>query len=104
MATNKNTSKNTAKNTAKGDKTMATKSNEKKAQKTDPKKFAELANIRVPKALRILKSISTLSDKERYEYTDEQTVAILTALKNAVDEVAQCFANGGKKDEETFHI
>lgn len=104
MATNKNTSKNTGKNTAKGDKTMATKSNEKKAQKTEPKKFAELANIRVPKALRILKSISTLADSERYDYTDEQTVAILTALKNAVDEVAQCFENGGKKDEETFRI
>ena len=92
MATNKNTSKNTAKN------------GEKNNKKTDGEKFAELANIRVPKALRILKSISTLADAERYDYTDEQTVAILTALKNAVDEVAQCFENGGKKDEETFRI
>ena len=104
MATNKNTSKNTAKNTAKGDKTVATKSTEKNNKKSDSEKFAELANIRVPKALRILKSISTLADSERYDYTDEQTVAILTALKNAVDEVAQCFENGGKKDEETFRI
>ena len=91
MTTNKNNSK--------------TRNTEKKARKAaDPKNIAEVANIRVPKALRILKSISTLSDKERYEYTDEQTAAILSALKNAVDEVAQCFANGGKKDEETFHI
>ena len=104
MATNKNTAKTAVKNTAKGEKTMATKSTEKKTKKSDSEKFAELANIRVPKALRVLKSISSLADDEKYDYTAEQSVAILSALKTAVDEVAQCFANGGKKNEETFRI
>ncbi len=100
MATNKNT----AKTTAKGDKTMANKNTDKKVKKSDAEKFSELANIRVPKALRVLKSISTLANDDRYEYTEAQSTAIISALKSAVDDLSECFKNGGKKDEEVFRI
>ncbi|WP_422445473.1 MULTISPECIES: hypothetical protein [unclassified Endozoicomonas] len=104
MTTNKNTAKTTAKNNAKGDKTMANKNTDKKSKKSDSEKFAELANIRVPKALRVLKSISSLANDDKYEYTDAQSTAIISALKSAVDDLSECFKNGGKKEEETFRI
>lgn len=104
MATNKNTAKTTTKNNAKGDKTMANKSTDKKVEKSDAEKFSELANIRVPKALRVLKSISTLANDDKYEYTEAQSTAIISALKSAVDDLSECFKNGGKKDEEVFRI
>lgn len=104
MATNKNTAKNTEKNNSKGDKTMANKNAEKKVKKSDAEKFSELANIRVPKALRVMKSISTLANESRYEYTDEQSTAIIGALKSAVDDLVKCFENGGEKDDEVFRI
>ncbi|WP_216636449.1 hypothetical protein [Endozoicomonas ascidiicola] len=104
MTTNKTTAKTTAKNNAKGDKAMTTKKTEKKVEKSNSEKFSELANIRVPKALRVIKSISSLANDDRYDYTDEQSDAILNALKSAVDEVTQCFENGGQKDEEVFRI
>ena len=104
MATNKNTAKTTTKNSVKGDKTMTNKNTEKKVKKSDSEKFSELANIRVPKALRVLKSISSLANDAKYEYTDEQSTAIINALKSALDDVTQCFENGGKNDEEVFRI
>ncbi|WP_419833076.1 hypothetical protein [Endozoicomonas atrinae] len=92
MATNKNTAKTAVKNT------------DKKSKKSDAEKFTELANIRVPKALRVLKSISSLANDTKYEYTDAQSTAIISALKSAVDDLSECFKNGGKQDEETFRI
>ena len=96
MATNKNTAKTTAKTPVKKD--------DKKTKKSDSEKFAELANVRVPKALRVLKSISSLANDDKYEYTEAQSTAIIGALKSAVDDLSECFKNGGKKDEETFRI
>ncbi|WP_163372683.1 hypothetical protein [Endozoicomonas acroporae] len=92
MATNKNTAKTAVKNT------------DKKSKKSDAEKFTELANIRVPKALRVLKSISSLANDTKYKYTDAQSTAIISALKSAVDDLSECFKNGGNQDEETFRI
>ena len=68
--------------------------------KTDPKssrnkrtKFIELANKRVPRALKDLELIANLSNRRNYEYDDEQVRKIIKALQTELDSVKHSFTS-----------
>ncbi|MDX2277644.1 MAG: hypothetical protein NW206_19510 [Hyphomonadaceae bacterium] len=53
----------------------------------DRKKFVELANKRVSKALKSIQLIGNLSNRSNYDYSDEDVAKIMRALS---DEIAAC--------------
>jgi hypothetical protein len=55
-------------------------------------KFVELANKRVNRAIRDLKLVANLSNRQNYEYTDEQAKKIVRALQQELDTVRHSFA------------
>lgn len=64
-------------------------------------KFVELANKRVNRAIKDLKLIGNLANRNNYEYTPEQAKKIFRALQDQVDEVRQKFqdSRAGEKDD-----
>lgn len=64
------------------------------ALKNEPKdaKFKRLASRRVPKALKAISVIGNLANRQLYQYSDAQRVAICTALQTAVEMVLEKFA------------
>ncbi|AMO56129.1 hypothetical protein GZ77_04785 [Endozoicomonas montiporae] len=83
------------------------KNEQKPAAKNEAKskkdKFIELAETRVPKALKQIGMVANLSDKEKYEYTDKQIKQIYEALKESLDRMKARFENGEEK-EESFKL
>lgn len=53
--------------------------------------FVELANKRVPKALKALELIGNLSNKSNYSYSESQAKLIQKALRTKVQEVCKKF-------------
>ena len=76
------------------------KKTEKKSKK---EKFVELAEARVPKALKQLTMVGNLSDKSKFEYTDKQVKQIHKTLQEGLDRMKARFENGEAK-EETFKL
>ena len=62
--------------------------------------FVNLANKRVPKALKALDLVGNLSNKSNYTYTDEQVAAIKKALKAKVNEVCRKFEEAASTTED----
>ena len=56
-------------------------------RKEDRKKFVELANKRVARALKAVQLVGNLSNKSNYDYTEEDVSKIIKALQ---DEVGAC--------------
>jgi hypothetical protein len=54
-------------------------------------KFVELANKRVNKALKDIQLIGNLSNRQNYEYSDEQAKQIIKVLQREVDVLKNCF-------------
>ena len=78
----------------------APKPEAKKAEKkTKQEKFVELAETRVPKALKQFTMIGNLSDRSKFEYTDKQVKQIYDALKESLDQMKARFENGVEKEE-----
>lgn len=59
------------------------------------KKFLELANKRVPKALHTIELIGNLSNTSAYEYTDRDVRTIIKALEEATTEIKLRFKSPG---------
>ena len=55
------------------------------------KKFVELAEKRVNRALKDIRLIGNLSNKSNYSYTDQDVKKIVSALRNALDEMQSRF-------------
>ena len=68
------------------------------------KKFVDLAEKRVSKALRDLKLIGNLSNRSNYSYTQEDSQKIVKALRRGVDECRARFEQGGKDEDEVFKL
>ena len=73
-------------------------------READRKKFIELAEKRVNRAIKDIKLIGNLSNRSNYSYTDKDAKAIYTVLKKAVDEVKASFDRKGVGEEETFKL
>ncbi|OGP83139.1 MAG: hypothetical protein A2V87_05000 [Deltaproteobacteria bacterium RBG_16_58_17] len=70
----------------------------------DGKKFIELAEKRVRRALKDIKLIGNLSNRSNYSYTDEDAKKINRALQNAVNEVKARFERKGEEEEIEFKL
>ena len=55
------------------------------------KKFVELAEKRVNRALKDIRLIGNLSNKSNYSYTDQDVKKIVSALRKALDEMQSRF-------------
>ena len=53
--------------------------------------FIDLANKRVPKALKSLDLVGNLANKSNYSYSEEQAKLIKKALKDKVNEICKKF-------------
>ena len=53
--------------------------------------FIDLANKRVPKALKSLDLVGNLANRSNYSYSEEQAKLIKKALKDKVNEVCKKF-------------
>ena len=62
-------------------------------------KFIELAEKRVNRALNDLKLIKNLSNKNYYEYTDEQTKKITRVLQQELDLLKKSFQKSTSIDK-----
>ena len=67
--------------------------------KNNSEHFIELANKRVPKALKALELVGNLGNKSNYTYSKSQSDQIKKALREKVNEVCRKFEkNSAKKD------
>ncbi len=73
-------------------------------READRKKFIELAEKRVNRALKDIKLIGNLSNKSNYSYTKSDTEKIYKVLKKAVDEMKIRFESSGANAEDTFKL
>ena len=74
------------------------------ARESDRKKFVELAEKRVTRALKGIKLIGNLSNKSNYSYTKTDSDKIYKALKQALDEMKARFDSKGAGKDETFKL
>ena len=70
----------------------------------DHKKFKELAEKRVNRAIKDLQLIGNLANKSNYSYTDTDARKIVRALKEAIDEVKSKFDSGGQAARAPFTL
>ena len=64
-------------------------------------RFRYLAERRVPKALRAINSVTNLSDRKNYEFTEEQ---IIDALTESLDELKNEFARNSRSRKSSFEL
>lgn len=74
------------------------------ARDKDRKKFVELAEKRVSRALRDIKLIGNLSNRSNYMYTDEDAKKIFKALQTAVADLKARFDRRGDDSETGFKL
>ena len=67
-------------------------------------KFVELANKRTNRALRDIKLICNLSNRQNYDYTEEQAKKIVRALQQEIDHVKQCFSDTEESPRSEFKL
>lgn len=67
-------------------------------------KFIELANKRVNRAIKDLKLIGNLSNRQNYEYTEEQARKIVKALQYEIDMVKQSFLSNEVDGQKVFKL
>tara|TARA_B100000989_G_C19529964_1_gene469044 strand:+ start:289 stop:510 length:222 start_codon:yes stop_codon:yes gene_type:complete len=67
-------------------------------------KFADLANSRVNKAIRLLRLISNLANKSHYSYTQDEADKIVSALNNEVKNIKEKFNSKNSRDTKEFKL
>ena len=76
----------------------------KKVRRDKASKFIELANKRVNRTLKNLRLISNLSNKNNYDYSDEQAKKILRTLQKEIDLVKANFNNTDQSEKDEFRL
>ena len=66
--------------------------------KNNAEHFIELANKRVPKALKALDLVGNLGNQSNYTYSKSQSDQIKKALRDKVNEVCRKFDSNNPKD------
>jgi rubrerythrin len=67
-------------------------------------KFKRLASARVTKAIKTIRLIGNLSNRNNYEYTDEQVDKIISALNRELKDLKARFSPHDEDDEFTFKL
>lgn len=73
-------------------------------RENDRKKFVELAEKRVTRAIRDIRLVGNLSNRSNYTYTDEDARQIYRALKDAVEEMKARFERRGDERAVGFKL
>jgi hypothetical protein len=68
------------------------------------KKFVELAEKRVNKAIKSIQLVGNLSNRTNYKYDEGDVKKIVAALKKEVDAVRDRFAAGTSDSGPTFKL
>ncbi len=74
------------------------------AREADRKKFVELAEKRVTRAIKDVRLIGNLSNRSNYKYTDDDVRKIYKALRQAVDEMKARFERKGEEKDVSFSL
>ena len=67
-------------------------------------KFLELANARVPRAIKDIRLIGNLSNRGAYEYTEEDIRRITKALQKEIEALRARFGSGGASADAEFRL
>jgi hypothetical protein len=67
-------------------------------------KFVELAEARVGRALKTIRLIGNLSNRNNYEFGPDDVAKIVTALESELRDLRARFKTDSKKDEPTFRL
>jgi len=73
-------------------------------READRKKFVELAEKRVTRAIKDVRLIGNLSNRSNYKYTDEDVRKIYRALRQAVEEMKARFERKGEEKDVSFSL
>ena len=76
---------------------------EKLTQKNNSEHFIELANKRVPKALKALELVGNLGNKSNYTYSKSQSDQIKKVLREKMNEVFKKF-DSNSNEEKRFKL
>lgn len=68
------------------------------------KKFIELAEARVNRAIKDIRLIGNLANKSAYNYSDEDTKKMFRALQKELDNARSRFGGNGNTKEEGFRL
>jgi hypothetical protein len=68
------------------------------------KKFVELAEARVNRAIKDIRLIGNLANKSAYNYNDEDTKKMFRALQKELDGAKSRFGGNGNTKEEGFRL
>lgn len=72
--------------------------------KTKKKRFIELANKRVNKALKQISLIGNLSNTNNYEYTQDEVKQIIKALENEIQQCKERFKKQTSEGTQLFSL
>jgi len=68
------------------------------------KKFVELAEKRVTRAIKDIRLIGNLSNRSNYTYTEEDVRKIMKALKSELDALKTRFESVGGSTDQVFKL
>jgi len=75
-----------------------------KYQSESARKFRELAEKRVLKAIKAIRLVGNLSNRTNYNYSEEEVKKIVTALQKETLAVKRRFSDSGNTDEVDFKL
>ncbi len=67
-------------------------------------KFVELANKRVNRALKDIQLIGNLSNRQNYDFSDDQAKQIIKVLQQEIDILKLCFQNADVVNRKEFAL
>ena len=73
-------------------------------QRDKANKFIELANKRVNKAIKDLRLVSNLANRNNYEYTDAQAKKIISVLQKEIENTSMCFQKSNVSTQDEFEL
>jgi len=68
------------------------------------KKFVELSNIRVNKAIKAISLIGNLSNRSNYYYTKDDVVQIIDTLNSEIKSCRKKFESINEQDKPVFEL
>lgn len=67
-------------------------------------KFVELANKRVNAAIRAIRLVANLSNRNNYEYSEDEARRVIRAMQRELDATKAKFSDGGGASEGDFRL
>ena len=68
------------------------------------RKFVDLAENRVNRAIRDIRLIGNLSNRSAYEYTDDDIKKMFKAIQKEMESAKGRFLDGGSRSENEFKL